>query len=310
MSDPHDPLTGGSDGARAPWSVFRRELDALGFRPTKTLGQNFLIDPAAARSLADDAGLGPGDFVLEVGAGCGFLSLHLAERAGTLLAVEIDARLFEVARRVLGAHPRVRLLHADALASKHRLSPLVERELPSGPWQLVANLPYSISAPLMVVLARLPNPPRAMSVLVQDEVAERVAARPGEEAWGPLGARLALTYEAELGRKVGAQLFWPRPRVASRVVALRRRVGPEPAADELGPFDALVSQAFQQRRKQLAASLAGVLEGRGAVEAWLEAAGIRPSDRVEELSPVRLLALSRTPEWRKHCHSEGEGGAT
>jgi 16S rRNA A1518/A1519 N6-dimethyltransferase RsmA/KsgA/DIM1 with predicted DNA glycosylase/AP lyase activity len=93
-------------------------------------------------------------------------------------------------------------------------------------------------------------------------------------------------------------------------VALRRRVGPEPAADELGPFDALVSQAFQQRRKQLAASLAGVLEGRGAVEAWLEAAGIRPSDRVEELSPVRLLALSRTPEWRKHCHSEGEGGAT
>ena len=310
MSAGDDPLAGGVDGARAPWTVFRRELDALGFRPTKTLGQNFLVDPAAARSLADDAGLTRDDFVLEVGAGCGFLTLHLAERAGSVLAVEIDARLFEVARRVLGAHPRVRLLHADALASKHRLAPAVERELPTGPWQLVANLPYSISAPLMVVLARLPHPPRAMSVLVQEEVAERVAARPGEEPWGPLGARLALTYEAELGRRVGAQLFWPRPRVASRVVALRRRVGPEPEPDEFGPFDALVSQAFQQRRKQLAASLAGVLEGRGAVEAWLEAAGIRPTDRVEDLSPVRLLSLSRTPEWRKHCRTVGGEGTS
>jgi len=301
VSEGEDPLAGGAGGVRAPWTVFRRELDALGFRPTKTLGQNFLVDPAAARSLADDAGLGAEDFVLEVGAGCGFLTLHLAERAGTVLAVEIDARLFEVARRVLGAHPRVRLVHADALASKHRLAPAVELELPAGPWQLVANLPYSISAPLMVVLARLPNPPRGMSVLVQEEVAERIASRPGEEAWGPLGARLALTYEAELGRRVGAQLFWPRPRVASRVVQLRRRVGPEPTAEEIGPFDALVSRAFQQRRKQLAASLAGVLEGREALEAWLLAAGIQPSDRVEELSPTRLLALSRTPEWRKHC---------
>jgi len=309
MSAGDDPLLGGADGARAPWSVFRRELDALGFRPTKTLGQNFLIDPAAARSLADDAGLGAEDFVLEVGAGCGFLTLHLAERAGAVLAVEIDARLFEVARRVLGTHPRVRLVHADALASKHRLAPEVERALPAGPWQLVANLPYSISAPLMVVLARLPNPPRAMSVLVQDEVAERVAARPGEEAWGPLGARLALTYEAELGRRVGEQLFWPRPRVASRVVALRRRVGPEPLPEELAAFDALVTRAFQQRRKQLAASLAGVLEGRPSLEAWLEAAGIQPSGRVEDLSPMRLLELSRTPEWRKHCHCEGGGGA-
>jgi 16S rRNA (adenine1518-N6/adenine1519-N6)-dimethyltransferase len=302
-----DPLAR-QPGERAPWAVFKAELEALGFRPTKTLGQNFLVDPNAARSLAEDAGLGPDDRVLEVGAGCGFLTLHLAERVGSVLAVEIDERLHAVAARVLAGFPNVRLLHADALASKHELAPAVRALLPNGePWHLVANLPYSISAPLLVVLARLPEPPRSMSVLVQEEVAERVAARPGEEAYGPLGVRLALTYEAELGRRVGAQLFWPRPRVASRVVALRRRVGPAPSALDIGAFDRLVTTTFQQRRKQLGTSLAGVLEGRERVEAWLGAAGIDPRARVEELPTDALLRLSRSPEWRAHAASNFSG---
>jgi len=305
VSDGPDPLAR-PPGERAPWTLFRAELEALGFRPTKTLGQNFLVDPNAARSLAEDAGLGADDWVLEVGAGCGFLTLHLAERVGSVLAVEIDARLHAVASRALAGLANVRLLHADVLASKHELAPAVRALLPAGrPWHLVANLPYSISAPLLVVLARLPEPPRGMSVLVQEEVAERVAARAGEEAYGPLGARLALTYEAELGRRVGAQLFWPRPRVASRVVALRRRVGPAPDPGDLAAFDALVGATFQQRRKQLGTSLAGVLGGRGGVEDWLRSAGIDPRARVEELSPTRLLDLARSPEWRAHFSGGG-----
>lgn len=300
MSAGSDPLAR-PPGERAPWALFKAELEALGFRPTKTLGQNFLVDPNAARSLAEDAGLGPDDWVLEVGAGCGFLTLHLAERAGTVLAVEIDARLHAVAARVLAERTNVQLLHADALASKHELAPAVRALLPVGrPWHLVANLPYSISAPLLVVLARLDEPPRGMSVLVQEEVAERVAARAGEDAYGPLGVRVSLTYEAELGRRVGPQLFWPRPRVGSRVVALRRRVGPAPSSQDIAAFDRLVATTFQQRRKQVGTTLAGVLEGRGRVEEWLTAAGVDPRARVEELSPPQLLALSRTPEWRAY----------
>jgi 16S rRNA (adenine1518-N6/adenine1519-N6)-dimethyltransferase len=300
VSDSPDPLLRPA-GERAPWALFKAELEALGFRPTKTLGQNFLVDPNAARSLAEDAGLGQDDFVLEVGAGCGFVTLHLAERVGEVLAVEIDARLHEVAGRVLAGRANVRLLHADALASKHELTPAVRALLPAGrSWHLVANLPYSISAPLLVVLARLSEPPRSMSVLVQEEVAERVAARAGEEGYGPLGVRLALTYEAELGRRVGAQLFWPRPRVASRVVALRRRVGPAPSPEDIAAFDRLVSTTFQQRRKQIGTTLAGVLEGRGRVEEWLAQEGVDPRARVEELTPVQLLALARSPAWRAY----------
>lgn len=298
MSAGADPLVRPA-GERAPWAVFRAELEALGFRPTKTLGQNFLVDPNAARSLADDAGLARSDLVLEIGAGCGFLTAFLAERVESVLAVEIDPRLMVIARRALASYPNVRLLQADALASKHELAPEVRALLPlERPWRLVANLPYSISAPLLVVLARLPSPPRGMSVLVQEEVALRVAAQPGEEAYGPLSARLALTYRAELGRRVGAQLFWPRPRVASRVVALERRVGPTPTGEELLRFDRLVGLAFQQRRKQVGTSLGEVLGGRREAEAWLGGAGVDPCARVEELSATQLLALARTPEWR------------
>lgn len=305
MSEAEDSLAALSGGRRPPWSAFRAELERRGFRPSKTLGQNFLIDPNAARSIAEDAGLAPGARVLEIGAGCGFLSMHLAALGLDLLAVEIDERLLEVARRLVAglesAGPgcgRVRWLCTDALAGKHALDARLAAELPrEGTWHVVSNLPYSISAPLLVLMARLPNPPESLTVLVQDEVARRVAAEPGQPEWGSLTARLRLSYVARLGRTVGAQLFWPRPRVGSRVVHLARAPGEPPGASDLAAYDALVDALFQHRRKQLAASLVEPMGDRGRALALLGEAGLDPRSRAEVLAPEELLRLARSPLW-------------
>lgn len=306
MSAPADPLGALADGRRPPWSVFRAELESAGFRPSKTLGQNFLVDPNAAHSIAADAHLGAGAHVLEVGAGCGFLSLQLAQLGVELLAAEIDARLLGVARRLLAGHANVRWWLGDALDGKHTLAPGLAAELPPRePWQLVSNLPYSISAPLLAVLARLSNPPRSMTVLVQEEVARRIAARPGDPEWGALSARLGLVYAVRAGRAVGAQLFWPVPKVASRVVHLAFQPLDEPtSAEHITPadhaeFDALVDALFQKRRKQLITILAARLGDRPLAQAMVAGAGLDPRSRPETLTPHELLTLARSPFWRQ-----------
>ncbi len=309
MSADEPVLSASSDARRPPWSAFRAELERVGFRPSKTLGQNFLFDPNAARSIAADAGLAPGARVLEIGAGCGFLTLELSTLGFELLAVEIDARLLEVAQHLLAGRTNVRWLLADVLAAKHALDERLLAALPgSGPWHVVSNLPYSISAPLLVLLARLAHPPESLTVLVQEEVAQRVAAAPGTPEWGALTARLALSYRARLGRFVGAQLFWPRPRVGSRVVHLSYqpleawREGPEGG---LAAYDALVERLFQHRRKQLSAVLADCLGGRSQALALLGEVGMDPRARAEILAPEELLRLSRSSAWL----GRGVGGA-
>lgn len=297
MSQEDDPL--GARGAQRPgWSVFRAALTEVGFRPSKTLGQNFLVDPNAAHAIASDAALARGDLVLEVGAGCGFLTLHLAELGLECLAAEIDARLLAIARRLLAGRANVRWLHLDALAGKHALAPELTAELPrTGDWHVVANLPYSISAPLLVLLTRLANPPRSLTVLVQDELARRIAAQPGEAEWGALSARLQLSYQPTLGRAVGAQLFWPRPRVASRVLHLLRSPGADGEAVALGDFDALVDRLFQRRRKQILPVLAAALGSRAEAEALLRSLGLAPEARPETLSVTSLCTLARSGSW-------------
>jgi 16S rRNA (adenine1518-N6/adenine1519-N6)-dimethyltransferase len=294
VSSAGDPL--GAAGARRPdWSRFRAALAEAEFRPSKTLGQNFLVDPNAAASIARDSGLAVGARVLEIGAGCGFLTLHLAELGFECLAVEVDARLLAIAERLLAGRANVRWLRLDALAGKHALAPELVGALPSaGPWHVVANLPYSISAPLLVLLARLPHPPASLTVLLQDELARRIAARPGEPEWGALSARLALAHRARLGRAVGAQLFWPRPRVASRVLHLERLAD---AAPEGADFDALVELLFQQRRKQVVAILAPRIGGRPVAEALLASVGIAPEARPDVLGLADLRRLSAAAPW-------------
>lgn len=281
-----------------PWSAFRDALAQEGFRPSKSRGQNFLVDPNMARAIAADAGVGAGDFVLEVGPGCGMLSVPLAARGVRLVAVEIDERLARVAARFLAPFPLARVLVGDALAGKQRLSEAVEACLPrAGAWHVVANLPYAIVGPLVAVLARRRPPPETMTVLVQRELARRVAAAAGDPERGALSARVQALYAARVGRAVGRQLFRPRPRVESAVLELRRRP-PRPGLD-LAALDALIDALFAHRRRQIGGLLRERLElAAGEAERWLGGLGLDPTRRAEELSGEDLERLAEDPLWR------------
>lgn len=279
-------------GSRGPWGTYRAALDAAGFHPSRRLGQNFLLDENVVRAIVRDAGVREGQRVLEVGAGVGFLTRALLDAGARVLAVEVDRRLFEIVRGMLGEHPHLTLVRADALASKHELSSEVLRWLPaSGEWSVVSNLPYAISGPLLAVLEALPNPPVALTVLVQREVALRIAAAPGTGSWGALSARLQASYSSRVVRAVPAQLFWPRPKVESAVVRLERRPD-APGEGERRALAELSRALFPRRRQVLRRVLGDHLGGPGEAERVLGRAGLDPTRRVETLGVAELRALA------------------
>jgi 16S rRNA (adenine1518-N6/adenine1519-N6)-dimethyltransferase len=207
------------------------------------------------------------------------------------VCVEIDARLLEIARSWIEGPL---WLHGDVLAGKHELAHAVAAALPpSSAWQLASNLPYSVSAPVLAVLADLEHPPHGMTVLVQREVAERIAARPGSSDWGLLSIALQSDYSVEHVRPVPPQLFWPRPEVESGVVRLERKPAPLDRARRRGLID-LSARLFQRRRQTLGRVL-GELWGREPALARLATLGWEPSRRAEELDLGELLALSGGP---------------
>lgn len=278
---------------RPPFTVFRAALEARGFRPSRRLGQNFLLDENMVRAIVRDAEIEPGAFVLEVGAGCGFLSLHLLDNGADLVCVEIDSRLVAIARDLLAPHGAARFLECDALAGKHALAPEIEAALPRDrPWHLVSNLPYSISGPLLAVLAGHENSPQTMTVLVQKEVAERIAGKPGTPAWGPLSIRLQLRYRPRILRSVPAGLFWPRPSVESAVVRLERAATLGPAA-ELARLDRLIGELFSNRRQSLGRVLTRLAGSRERALLALSTLRIEPERRAETLDLPLLASLLR-----------------
>jgi 16S rRNA (adenine1518-N6/adenine1519-N6)-dimethyltransferase len=278
---------------RGPWSRFKAALDAAGFHPSRRFGQNFLLDENMVRAIVRDAGVAAGDTVLEVGAGCGFLTHHLAAAGVKLTSVEVDRRLWAIATELCSGSGSVHIVRGDVLAGKQALNPEVRALLPDeGPWHVVANLPYSISAPLLVVLAALPNPPTSMTVLVQKEVAERIAAGPGVKAWGPLSIRLQLDHDVELVRRVGPELFWPRPRVDSAVLRLDRRQNPL-APSVRSALDSLVHVLFQRRRQALGRVLGEHVGDRAAAKGMLRELGIDPQRRAETLELAELASLAQ-----------------
>ena len=299
----------GPTGARPrpPWAEFQQALTDAGYRPSRRWGQNLLRDGNMARAIARDAQVGAEDFVLEVGPGCGFLTLHLLDFGVRLLGVDIDPRLLAVARELLPASAHLELLQCDVLAGKHQLAPEVLERLPAaGPWHLVSNLPYSIGTSVMIVLARLANPPTSMTVLIQRELAERIASPPGTKSWGPASIRLQAGYEVELLRGVPRDLFWPRPKVESQVVRLCARADGLRATADL---DALVDGLFRGRRKTLGRLLADLLGDRAAALGLLESHGLPPATRPEELSLERIAALASDPSWTGRPGSSGRSRA-
>ncbi|WP_275585775.1 16S rRNA (adenine(1518)-N(6)/adenine(1519)-N(6))-dimethyltransferase RsmA [Geodermatophilus sabuli] len=260
----------------------------LDLRPTKSLGQNFLHDANTIRRIVRTAGTTPDDVVLEVGPGLGSLTLGLLPAAAHVTAVEIDPRLAALLPRTVEERApalagRLTVVEADAL----RLT-----ELPGPPpTALVANLPYNVAVPVLLHLLELVPTLRRALVLVQAEVAERLAAGPGTAAYGIPSVKAAWYGEVRRAGSVGRRVFWPEPNVDSGLVSLVRR--PPPPGDRAATF-AVVDAAFATRRKGLRAALARWAGSTADAEARLRAAGIDPATRGEQLSVTDFARLAAT----------------
>lgn len=285
-----------SEVPRDSFADYRERLDALGFRPSSARGQNFLLDPTLHRVIAAAAESTERDLVLEIGVGLGFLTRELALVAGFVLGVEIDTRLFAVASEDLAAFPNVALVLADALSGPGGSLPdsvrtRLEAELSSrDQFLVVGNLPYAASGPLLAELFCMQPLPDRIVVLVQRELGDRLAAGAGGDDYGGLSALLQSVYAVERLRTVGAEVFRPRPKVASAIVRLRRR----PDSDRFSPADRRAMQQFVRvlfgkRRKVLRTTLA---EAAAAIGRELPAApDAMLQRRAETLSPEEMVAL-------------------
>jgi 16S rRNA (adenine1518-N6/adenine1519-N6)-dimethyltransferase len=249
-------------------------------RRQRRLGQNFLCDPNLLEAIVRDSGVGPGDVALEFGAGGGALTERLAERSGHLHAVEIDRRL-EPELAPLAAQPNVTLHWGDAMK-------LDLAALDPPPGIVVSNLPYSVATPLILrTIEELP-PVNNWTLMVQREVAERLRAAPGSRLYGSPSVLVQLAPEVEIVRRVGPEVFVPRPGVESAVLRLRRTGGAAPR-----PLRELVRDAFAHRRKSLPRSLELALPGRlGSARAALRELGLPEDSRAESLSPQDFAALA------------------
>ncbi|MGI8667462.1 MAG: 16S rRNA (adenine(1518)-N(6)/adenine(1519)-N(6))-dimethyltransferase RsmA [Jatrophihabitans sp.] len=266
-----------------------RELaERLGIRPTKTLGQNFVHDPNTIRRIVRDAELSPDESVLEVGPGLGSLSLGLLAASGHLTAVEIDTRLaaeLPLTVKALAAPllDRLTVVTADALT----LTELADPQ----PTALVANLPYNISVPVLLnLLAAFPSIRHGL-VLVQLEVADRLAASPGSKVYGVPSAKLAWYGSARRIGVVPRSVFWPVPNVESGLVRFTRSMPPKSSASRREIF-AVIDVAFAQRRKMLRSVLAGPAGSSSAAEALLVEAGVDPTARGETVDVAGFARIA------------------
>jgi 16S rRNA (adenine1518-N6/adenine1519-N6)-dimethyltransferase len=258
----------------------RELLSARGLAPRRDLGQHFVADPNTVRRIAHLAGVGPGDRVVEVGAGLGSLTLALAETGAAVIAVEVDRGLAAALREVVADVPTVTVVEADAMALDWPALLGDARD-----WVLVANLPYNVATPLVADLLDGVPVIERMLVMVQREVGERLVAGPGDAAYGAISVKVAFWASARLVGFVPAAVFVPRPKVESALVEIVRRPPPHVAPGELF---ALVRTAFGQRRKMLRRSLAGVVDA-----SRFAAAGVAETARPEELGLDDWVRLAR-----------------
>jgi 16S rRNA (adenine1518-N6/adenine1519-N6)-dimethyltransferase len=262
-----------------------RDLAARhGIRPTKSLGQNFLIDPNLARAIVADAGVAPGDQVVEIGAGLGSLTVALAAAGARVLAIEFDRMLIPALEEATAGLEGVEIVHADAMKVDWGV------ELASGTWTVCANLPYNIAAPLVLtILEQAPTVGRAV-VMVQREVGERFAATPGQEGYGAVSVRVAYRAVATIVRRVPASVFWPRPKVASVVVGFDRRDAPPVEVDPERLWR-VVDAGFAERRKTMRNALRRLGLDLVAADAVLTSCGVASTARAEELDLATFAAI-------------------
>lgn len=270
-----------------------RELaDMLGIRPTKTLGQNFVIDPNTIRRIIATAKISPDETVVEVGPGLGSLTLGILDAAKDMVAVEIDPPLAEqlpatIAKMRPGSEARIDVVLSDAMKVT---------ELPRTPSALVANLPYNVAVPVLLhMFAQFPSIEHAL-VMVQDEVADRLAAKPGSKIYGVPSVKANWFAEVSKAGVIGTNVFWPAPKIKSGLVAFERRAQLLSDLPQQEVF-AIIDAAFAQRRKTLRAALATWAGSGARAGSILEAAGIDPQLRGEKLDIhdfIKIAEAART----------------
>ncbi|HEX3222341.1 MAG TPA: 16S rRNA (adenine(1518)-N(6)/adenine(1519)-N(6))-dimethyltransferase RsmA [Nocardioides sp.] len=262
--------------------------ERLGVRPTKQRGQNFVIDANTVRRIVREATVGPDDVVVEVGPGLGSLTLALLGVVRRVVAIEVDPVLAGALPETLASYApeqagRCEVLAADALRVAEIPGP--------APTALVANLPYNVSVPVLLhLLGLVPSLERGL-VMVQSEVADRLAASPGSKVYGIPSVKAAWYADVRRAGAVGRNVFWPAPNVDSGLVAWTRREPPATAATRDQVF-AVVDAAFAHRRKALRGALRGLAGSAEAAEAALAAAGIDPLTRGESLTVVQFARIA------------------
>ena len=273
-------------------AVVKRLLQEHGFRFSKSLGQNFLIDEDALDKIVDGAGVNDTSNVLEIGPGFGALTQRLCARAKKVCAIELDEGAVAVLRGVLGECDNFSLVQGDVL--KLDLPQLLQEQFGAEPVQVVANLPYYITTPILMMLIESGLPLSSITVMVQKEVADRMVAAPGKKDYGALSVAVQYRCMANLVVTVGPESFLPPPKVSSSVVRLDMRELPPVSVSDEKQFFRVVRAAFATRRKTLPNALAagGFTMPKGEIAALLNALSIDPMRRGETLSLQEFAAIS------------------
>ncbi|MGQ0825568.1 MAG: 16S rRNA (adenine(1518)-N(6)/adenine(1519)-N(6))-dimethyltransferase RsmA [Actinomycetota bacterium] len=263
----------------------RRLLDAHGVRPSRALGQNFLVDTNTAQRIVRVAGVKPGDRVVEVGPGVGSLTLALTDADASVRAIEVDRHLIPLLAEVVAGRS-VEIVHADAMHVDWS-DVLADHDR----WVMVSNLPYNVATPVVVRALETAPVIERFCVMVQREVGERLAASVGDRQYGAVSVKVGYYAHAEVAGVVGRTVFSPRPNVDSALVRLDRRTEPPVAVADTERMFTLVRAGFSTRRKTLRNALTPLLGADAA--SLLQAAGIDPSARAETLGLSQWAALTQ-----------------
>jgi 16S rRNA (adenine1518-N6/adenine1519-N6)-dimethyltransferase len=286
---------------RQTLSFLRHLFEERGIRPKNKLGQNFLIDLNLLDVLLRTAELTPDDLAVEIGTGTGSLTARLAEQAGAVLSVELDSSFYHLAQETLGSRDNLVLLHADVLKNKNELNPRVlmaldelGRRTGRRRYKLVANLPYAVATPVIANFLLSELPFNRMVTTVQWEIAERLLASPGTRHYGALAVLVQSVADVQLVRRLPPAVFWPRPQVASAIVAVHPNAGKRAHVGDVQRFRYFLRDLYTHRRKNLRGALAGLPSGRldkEEVDRRLAGLGLSGTGRAEELDLEQHLRL-------------------
>ena len=271
--------------------VIRDVMERHGFTFSKSLGQNFIVNPSVCPRIAQEGGAAPGVGVIEIGAGIGVLTAELARRADKVVCVEIDRRLLPILAETLAEFSNITIVNADVM--KTDLAALIAREFPGMEVVVCANLPYYITSPILMSLLEQRLPIRAITVMVQKEAAQRICAQPGTRDSGAISAAVRYYSQPRVLFPVSRGSFLPAPEVDSAVIRLDLHPTPPVAVADEATLFRVIRGAFGQRRKTVLNTLSATLElSKEETRALLEQAGVPATARAEALTLEQFAAIA------------------